>query len=101
MLKINVNNNRAVEIVSLQEKGCIYIMHKDNKNNIDKWQKIQHGDIITLLNIYTYATEKGYTIDTIASDLLDKIDELERINISIKALNDLTEQMKEEERNKK
>ena len=105
MLKINTNNGGAVTFCALEENGKQYdgvmVKHLNRQNEDTKSNFIQGGDIITLLNIYTYATEKGYTLDTIASDLFDKIDELEQINLSIKALNNLTEQMKEEERSEK
>ena len=78
MLKINTNNGRAVAFCALEENGNQYdgvrIKHLNHKNETEKAYFIQGGDIITLLNIYNYAKEKGFTLDNIANDLMEAID---------------------------
>ena len=80
MLRINVNNGGAVAFSALEENSKQYdgvrVKHLDAKGNTWRSEFIQGADIITLLNIYTYAQNQGFTMDHIVTALMDTIDKL-------------------------
>lgn len=58
-LKIETNNGTAIKLLHNVDKDCVVKETLDSKGNIEKRESIELGDIITMLNWYSYQKNIG------------------------------------------
>ena len=62
MIKLNVNNNRSIEITQEQEDSKINVDVLDSKGEVEYYYEILAGDMVMLLNYYQNQKDKGEEI---------------------------------------
>ena len=62
MIKLEVNNNRAIELTQQNPDGNINVDVLDSNREVDYFYTITAGDLTMLLNYYQHQTDNGLPI---------------------------------------
>ena len=62
MIKLEINNNRAIELTQEKSDGNINVDILDSNGEVDYYYSITAGDMTMLLNYYQYQKDHGLQI---------------------------------------
>jgi len=62
MIKLEVNNNRSIELTQQNPDGDINVDVLDSNGEVDYFYTITAGDMTMLLNYYQYQKDYGQTV---------------------------------------